>query len=76
MAATALATIEELGDLPPPPPARPRVLLVATVLATAATVMVFAGLLGIYLRERAADHRRAAARGCPRASPSRSRPAT
>lgn len=50
----ALATIEELGELPPPPPARPRVLLVATVLATAATVILFAGLLGIYLDARAA----------------------
>ena len=54
MAGTALATIEELGELPPPPPARPRVLLVSTVLATAATVMLFAGLIGIYLHERAA----------------------
>ncbi|MCU1455455.1 MAG: putative cytochrome c oxidase subunit [Acidimicrobiales bacterium] len=33
-------------------PARPRVLLVGTSLATASTVMVFAGLIGIYLRER------------------------
>ena len=54
MASTALATIEDLGELPPPPPARPRVLLVSTVLATAAAVMLFAGLLGIYLHERAA----------------------
>lgn len=52
---TDLATyvpIEELTDVPPPPPARPRVLLVATVLATAATVMAFTGLLGVYLRLR------------------------
>ena len=54
MAGTALVTIEELGELPPPEPARPRVLLVSTVLATAATLMLFAGLIGIYLRERAA----------------------
>ena len=54
MAATALVTIEELGELPPPPPARPRVLLVSTVLATGATVMLFAGLIGTYLHERAA----------------------
>ena len=54
MASTALATIEDLGELPPPSPARPRVLLVSTVLGTAATVMFFAGLLGIYLHERAA----------------------
>jgi heme/copper-type cytochrome/quinol oxidase subunit 3 len=51
--AAAVATIEELGELPPPPPARPRVLLVSTVLATAATVMLFAGLLAVYLVERA-----------------------
>lgn len=49
-----LATLEELGELPPPPPARPRVLLVATALATGAAVMFFAGLLGVYLDERAA----------------------
>ena len=54
MAGTALVTIEELGELPPPEPARPRVLLVSTVLATAATLMLFAGLIGIYLHERAA----------------------
>jgi heme/copper-type cytochrome/quinol oxidase subunit 3 len=54
MASTALATIEDLGELPPPPPARPRVLLVSTVLGTASAVMFFAGLLGIYLHERAA----------------------
>lgn len=54
MASTALATIEELGELPPPVPARPRVLLVATALVTAAVVMLFAGLLGVYLHERAA----------------------
>lgn len=50
--ATALTTIEELGELPPPPPARPRVLLVATVLSTAAVVMAFAGLLAVYVQQR------------------------
>jgi heme/copper-type cytochrome/quinol oxidase subunit 3 len=35
------------------PPARPRVLLVGTALATGATVMAFAGLMGLYLAERA-----------------------
>jgi heme/copper-type cytochrome/quinol oxidase subunit 3 len=41
--------------LPPAaPPARPRVLLVGTALATGATVMAFAGLIGLYLSERAA----------------------
>ena len=36
------------------PPARPRVLLVGTALAGAAALMAFAGLIGIYLSERAA----------------------
>ena len=53
MTSAALVTIEELGDIPPPPPARPRVLLVATVLASAATVMGFAALVAVYLSERA-----------------------
>ena len=53
MASTALA-LEDLGDLPAPAPSRPRVLLVATVLATAATLMGFATLLALYLRERSA----------------------
>ena len=35
------------------PAARPRTLLVGTVFGTAATLMYFAGLLGVYLRERA-----------------------
>lgn len=35
------------------PPARPRVLLVGTALAGAAALMAFAGLIGIYLSERA-----------------------
>jgi heme/copper-type cytochrome/quinol oxidase subunit 3 len=47
MAESALA-------LPPAPePARPRVLLVGTAFATMASVMVMAGLIGIYLSERA-----------------------
>jgi heme/copper-type cytochrome/quinol oxidase subunit 3 len=54
MASAALATIEDFGELPPPPPARPRVLLVSTVLATSASVMVIFGLLAVYLHERAA----------------------
>jgi heme/copper-type cytochrome/quinol oxidase subunit 3 len=53
MATTALATIEELGELPPPSPARPRVLLVATALATAASVMLLAALLAVYAEARA-----------------------
>lgn len=54
MSAGALVSIEQLGDIPAPPPARPRVLLVATALASAAVVMGFAGLLGVYLHERSA----------------------
>jgi heme/copper-type cytochrome/quinol oxidase subunit 3 len=55
MSATSIVALEDLGDLTPPPPTRPRVLLVATVLASAATLMGFVGLLAIYLRERAAN---------------------
>ena len=48
MADTALA-------LPPAPkPARPRVLLVGTTFAAMASVMAMAGLIGVYLAERAA----------------------
>jgi heme/copper-type cytochrome/quinol oxidase subunit 3 len=40
--------------LPPAPPLqRPRVLIIGTAFATAATVMVFVGLLGVYLTRRA-----------------------
>ncbi|MEZ5137429.1 MAG: hypothetical protein R2702_05435 [Acidimicrobiales bacterium] len=40
--------------LPPAaPPARPRVLLVGTALAAVATLMAFAGVIGLYLAERA-----------------------
>lgn len=39
---------------PPPAPARPRVLLVGTILAAAGLVMAFAGLIGAYVFERAA----------------------
>lgn len=38
---------------PPPAPARPRVLLVGTVLASAAVAMAFAALIGTYLSLRA-----------------------
>lgn len=37
---------------PAPPPTRPRTLLVGTALAAAATIMVFAGLFGIYISLR------------------------
>lgn len=53
MATAAIATVDDLDEFPPPVPARPRVLLVATALGAAASVMVFAGLLGIYLQQRA-----------------------
>jgi len=36
------------------PPARPRVLLVGTALASGATIMAFAGLIGLYVAQRAA----------------------
>ena len=49
-----MAVMQASTALPPAPePARPRALLVGTALATAATLMVFAGLLGTYLHERA-----------------------
>jgi heme/copper-type cytochrome/quinol oxidase subunit 3 len=39
---------------PPPKPARPRVLMTATVVASAAVVMAFAAMLAFYLHTRAA----------------------
>ena len=45
MAATALP--------PAPPLQRPRVLVVGAAFAAAATVMIFVGLIGLYLAERA-----------------------
>jgi heme/copper-type cytochrome/quinol oxidase subunit 3 len=47
--------IELLPELlPPPEPVRPRTLLVGTVFAVVASVMVFAGMLALYLSERSA----------------------
>jgi cytochrome c oxidase subunit 3 len=43
----------ELGSAPPPPPSRPRVLLVGTVFAAAAFAMFVLGMLGVYLHLRA-----------------------
>jgi cytochrome c oxidase subunit 3 len=40
-------------DLKPASPARPRLLVTATALASAAVVMMFAGLLGAYISHRA-----------------------
>ena len=51
--ATTYVTIEDLGPLPPPVAARPRVLLVGTVFVCAAVLAAFGGLLGIYLASRA-----------------------
>ena len=51
--ATSYVTIEDLGPLPPPVVARPRVLLVGTVFACAAVLATFGGLLAIYLATRA-----------------------
>jgi heme/copper-type cytochrome/quinol oxidase subunit 3 len=41
-----------IGDAPPPTLTRPRVLLVGVVFASAACVMLFIGLLGVYLHLR------------------------
>lgn len=43
-----------LTTVAPAPVARPRVLMIGTALVTGAVVMLFAGLLGIYLSSRAA----------------------
>ncbi|MCU1353630.1 MAG: putative cytochrome c oxidase subunit [Acidimicrobiales bacterium] len=49
-----MAAVEVPTALPPAPgPARPRLLIVGTSLAIAATLMVFAGLIGLYLQQRA-----------------------
>jgi heme/copper-type cytochrome/quinol oxidase subunit 3 len=47
-----MATSAALALPPAAPPARPRVLLVGTALATAGTLMAFAGLIGVYLAQR------------------------
>ena len=41
------------AEVPAPEPARPRLLLIGTSLASAAAIMTMAGLLGIYIRTRA-----------------------
>jgi len=54
----AVAIVEDhdgqlaIADAPPPAPRRPRVLLVGTVFASAACVMFFVGLMGVYLHLR------------------------
>lgn len=54
---TELATyvpVDELDDLVPPAPARPLVLLVATVGASVVAVAAYLGLMAVYLAQRAA----------------------
>jgi heme/copper-type cytochrome/quinol oxidase subunit 3 len=54
---TELATyvsVDELDHLVPPPPARPNVLVVATLLASAAVLAGYLALIAVYLGERAA----------------------
>lgn len=56
MAASTMA-----GDVPvlnPPPgkPSRPRLLLIGTALAMGAVIMLFAGLIGLYVSERRHHH--------------------
>ena len=48
----ALTTPVRPALAPPPEPRRPRVLIIGTALATAATVMAFIGLLAIYIAQR------------------------
>lgn len=52
MAMTTIPGDAPIINPPAPPPARPRVILVATALGLGAAVMAFAGLLGIYLSAR------------------------
>lgn len=47
------ASHRPLTESPPPPPQRPRVVMVATAFTVAAIGMTFAGLIGIYLLLRA-----------------------
>jgi heme/copper-type cytochrome/quinol oxidase subunit 3 len=55
MALATTTTHETLPELAAPaPPTRPRVLVTGTVLASAATLMAFAAMLGLYLHIRAA----------------------
>ena len=43
-----------IGQPPPAPPARPRVLLIGTGFTLAGIVLAFAGLIGLYVGRRAA----------------------
>ncbi len=51
--AVALSHPDVIGSAPAAPPARPRVLLIATTFTCAAIAMSFAGLLGLYAERRA-----------------------
>ena len=51
--ATAELTVGSLADAPLPLPVRPRVQLVGTALAAAASVALLGGLLGVYFARRA-----------------------
>jgi cytochrome c oxidase subunit III len=50
---TAVATRPVPSLAPPPPPRRQQVLLTGTLFAAAGSIMLFAGLIGIYLSQRA-----------------------
>ena len=51
---TAVAARPVPSLAPPPPPRRQQVLLTGTLFAAAGSIMLFAGLIGIYLSQRAA----------------------
>lgn len=44
---------EAIGDAPPPAPRRPRVQMIGTALASAASAMALLGMVGVYLSVRA-----------------------
>jgi heme/copper-type cytochrome/quinol oxidase subunit 3 len=52
MAASTLTTDVPLVDAPAAPPERPRVLLIGTALSLAGVIVLFAGLVGLYLSAR------------------------
>jgi heme/copper-type cytochrome/quinol oxidase subunit 3 len=54
MAASVPASHAGLTDAPPPPLARPRVVMVAAALVSVACAVFFAGMIGIYLTLRSA----------------------
>jgi|SRR5581483_3392278 len=51
---TVVLADDTIGQPPPAPPERPRVLMLGTGLALVAIVMAFAGVIGLYLQRRAA----------------------